>query len=437
MKTLYIDCGMGAAGDMITAALFELLPGKEQEDLLAGLQNMGLEGVKVLKTRVSKCGISGTHMRVFVDGVEEQSEDVHETDHHHDHGQHSHHGHEHDSGHHAHEHEHDHDGGGAHHGHHTHSHMHMTDIEAMVEALVLPEKVKKDVLSVYRIIAEAESCAHGTEVSEVHFHEVGMKDAIMDVAAVCLLMDHISPDRVVASPVHVGSGQVRCAHGIMPVPAPATAYILRGIPFYSTDLKGELCTPTGAALLKYFADEFGPMPAMTVREIGYGMGSKDFPRANCLRMMLGESYGALPQEGGRDKVTGLSCNVDDMTGEEIGFAMERLYEAGAKEVYTVPIGMKKNRPGIMLSVLCRPEDKDTVVRVMFRHTTTIGIRETEFDRYILDRSGEEKETCYGTLHIKRSEGYGVSRRKYEYEELAEKARKNGVSIRDILEKTDK
>ena len=430
MKTLYIDCGMGAAGDMMTAALLELLPEKEQEEILDRLRNMGLAGVTVSRTGVSKCGISGTHMKVSVNGVEEHSYDVKEAECE-EHAHHSHDGHGHGHGH-----VNDPDGSGHGH-HHSHQHMDMSGIEELVGSLDIAERVKKDVMSVYGIIAEAESHAHGTEVSMVHFHEVGMKDAVMDVTAVCLLMDHISPDRVVASPVHVGSGQVRCAHGIMPVPAPATAYILQNIPIYGTDIKGELCTPTGAALLKYFADEFGPLPLMTVSKTGYGMGSRDYPRANCLRVMLGEAVSEVSGKDRRDRITGLSCNIDDMTGEEIGFAMERLYEAGAVEVYTVPAGMKKSRPGIILTVLCRTEDRHDIVRAVFKYTTTIGIRETEYDRYILERRQEARETEYGTLHLKHSEGYGTSREKYEYDELAGMAAEKGITIWEIRENAGK
>ncbi|MBQ9606053.1 MAG: nickel pincer cofactor biosynthesis protein LarC [Lachnospiraceae bacterium] len=410
MKTLYIDCGMGAAGDMMTAALLELLSEKEQAEILEKLRNMGLEGVSISSSKVSKCGIMGTHMKVLIDGMEETSDDVHDHEHHNDH-----------------EHKHD-------HGHGHHHHMHMSDIEAVIGGFDIPERVRRNALSVYTIIAEAESHVHGAEVSEVHFHEVGMKDAIIDVTAVCLLMDHISPDRVIASPVHVGSGQVKCAHGIMPVPAPATAFILRNIPIYSSDIKGELCTPTGAALLKFFVDEFGSMPVMTAEYIGYGMGSKDFPRANCLRVILGETGYGGKDDDAMDKVVSLSCNVDDMTGEELGFAIERLYELGAKDVYTIPTGMKKSRPGIILTVLCSPEDRIAMVRAIFKHTTTIGIREAEYNRYILSREEKTKDTIYGTLHFKHSEGYGVSRDKYEYEELAETAREKGLSIRELLEK---
>jgi uncharacterized protein (TIGR00299 family) protein len=258
----------------------------------------------------------------------------------------------------------------------------------------------------------------------------------MDITAVCLLMEAISPDRTVSSAVHTGSGKVRCAHGILPVPAPATAFILRGIPAYSTEIEGELCTPTGAALLKYFVDDFGPMPAMAAENIGYGMGYKDFPVANCLRATLGESFDIEQKTGGEltDRVIGLSCNLDDMTAEEIGFAMERLLEMGAKEVYTLPVLMKKSRPGTLLEVLCSEQDKDAMVRAIFRHTTTIGIRETCYDRYILKRTEERKETPFGTLRCKTSEGYGVTRTKPEYDDIAGFARDNGCSIREIRDK---
>ena len=292
----------------------------------------------------------------------------------------------------------------------------------------MPGGIKNDVQSVYGMISEAESHVHGVETAEVHFHEVGMKDAIMDVTAACMLMSHIAPDRILSSPVNMGSGQVKCAHGIMPVPAPATAFILKGIPAYSSEIEGELCTPTGAALLKFFVQEYGDMPAMTTRGIGYGMGTRDFPRANCLRAFLGDS---VLEAAGTDRIVELSCNMDDISGEELGFAMERLYDLGAKEVYTIPVGMKKSRPGIMLSVLCEQKDREAVISAIFRYTTSIGIRETEHKRYVLDREERVMETDYGNIRYKHSEGYGVSRKKYEYEDIARMARDNGCGLSDL------
>ena len=328
----------------------------------------------------------------------------------------------------------------------------MMDIEHIVrDHLELPKKVQDDVLAVYGLIAEAESNAHGRPVTEIHFHEVGTMDAIADVVAVCLLMNKIAPDEVIVSPVHVGSGQVHCAHGILPVPAPATAFILKDAPIYGGAIRGELCTPTGAALLKHFATKFGNMPAMRVSAIGYGMGKKDFEAANCVRAMLGESDASVQtgtDEAYRQQSTAsnsgawepgeevyeLSCNVDDMTGEEIGFAMERLFEAGARDVYTIPIGMKKNRPGTLIRTLCTEDTKERIVETIFKHTTTIGIRECAMKRYVLDRKLEEVETPYGTIHRKTSTGYGTKREKLEFDDLAKIAREQGISLWEARER---
>lgn len=394
MRTLYLDCGMGAAGDMLTAALLELF--EEPNKMVRELAKLRIPGVRFLAERTQKCGIYGTHMRVIVWDMEED-EHLH-SHHHHDHG-------------------HDH--------HHDHTHGGMADIAHTISHLNISDKVRQDVLAVYDLIAQAESHAHGVPVEQIHFHEVGTMDAIADVTAVCYLMDKLGIDKVYASPVHVGSGQVRCAHGVLPVPAPATAHILRGVPIYGGEIKGELCTPTGAALLKHFVSEFGKMPPMTVEKIGYGMGTKDFPAANCVRAMLGST------DDSRDSITELSCNLDDMTGEELGFAMEQLLEGGALDVYTTAISMKKNRPATMLTVLCRAEQKEEMVRLIFRHTTTLGIREAEFTRYTLQRHMESVETPYGPVRKKVVSGYGVSRSKLEYEDLAKIAREQQKGLREL------
>lgn len=405
MKTLYLDCSMGAAGDMLTAALAELLP--EREKALSELNGLGLPGVEMIWEPAQKCGITGTHATVRIHG-EEESEEMHE------HG----HGHEHShEEHHEHEHEHS----------HAHHHSGMHEIEHIVGELPVLERIRKDILAVFGLIAEAESHVHGVPVTEIHFHEVGTMDAVADIAAVCILMDRLAPDQIIVSPVHVGSGQVKCAHGILPVPAPATAYILKDVPIYGGQIQGELCTPTGAALLKYFASRFGEMPVMRTQAIGYGMGKKDFPAANCVRALLGETAA----EG--DTVAELCFNVDDMTAEAVGFAMETFLAAGALEVYTVPAGMKKSRPGIVLHVMCRETMKDEMVALIFRHTTTIGIREKISRRYTLGRFEEKVQTPYGEIRKKVSTGYGVTREKYEYEDLARIAREQGISIREVQE----
>ena len=420
---------MGAAGDMLTAALLEIVPDKDK--CVRELNAIGIPGVRFETAPSVKCGITGTHVSVKIDGVEEADllsdaehnyEHGHEHDHQYDH-EHEH-GHEHDH-HHDHEHEHGHEHDHGHdHGHHHHASM--ADIEAIVNGLNIENTVKDDVLAVYRLIADAESRAHGMPVTEIHFHEVGTMDAIADITAVCYLVRAIAPDRIVVSPIHVGSGHVHCAHGILPVPAPATAYILRDVPIFGGRISGELCTPTGAALLKHFANEFGDMPVMTISAIGYGMGSKDFEEANCVRVMLGETG------RGTDEIVELDCNIDDMTGEELGYAFEKLFTAGARDVFSTPITMKKNRPGILLSVLCSPSEKDSLIRAIFKYTTTIGIREKLLKRYVLDRS-EDIELAEG-VYVRRKEvsGYGVSRSKYEFDDLRKIADAKGISLREAL-----
>lgn len=294
MKTLYIECNMGAAGDMLMASLSELLP--NPQEFVDVMNALNLPGVAVSREKSVKCGITGSHITVKVHGEEEEShdhghehehehhhEDDHDHEHHHDHDHDHEHHHDHDQDHHDHDHHHD-------HGHGHHHHAGLGEIEAIIGALPVSDRVKHDALHVYGLIAEAEAKAHDRPVTEVHFHEVGAMDAVADVVGVCLLMEHLNPDRVIVSPVHVGSGHVRCAHGILPVPAPATAHILKGVPIYGGSIKGELCTPTGAALVKYFADGFGAMPVMSVEAIGYGMGKKDFEAANCVRTYWGESF---------------------------------------------------------------------------------------------------------------------------------------------------
>lgn len=388
MRTLYIECNMGAAGDMLMSSLLELHP--NEDDFIKRLNELNIPNVHIKKTTDKKCGITGTHIIIKVGGAEE-SEHIHEHHHH----------------------------------HHEHHHSHLSDIEHIVSHLNLSEKVYNDVISVYRLIAEAESKAHNCEIENIHFHEVGTMDAIADVVGVCMLIDELKVDKIMASPINVGKGQVKCAHGILPVPAPATAYILRDVPIYSNNINGELCTPTGAALLKYFVSEFNSMPVMKVEKTGYGLGTKDFEMANCVRSFIGET------ENKTDKIIELMCNVDDMNGERIAFAMNRLFDGGALEVFTTPIGMKKNRPGILLTCFCKEDNKDNIVKLIFKHTTTIGIRENILNRYVLDRSEKIAHTKYGDVRIKESTGYGTTRVKAEYDDLEKIAVENNIDISDI------
>ena len=396
MKVIYLDCSMGAAGDMLMAALYELLDDKQT--FLDTMRGLGLPGIEISADPAVKCGITGTHMKVLVRGSEELDA-LH--DHLHEH---------------AHEHSHDHE-------HHHHTGLH--EIEHLLSHLDLPQTVRDDALAVYRRIAEAESKVHGRPVDQIHFHEVGTLDALADVVGVCLLMHLLAPEKVYASSVHVGSGQVRCAHGILPVPAPATALLLSGVPIYGGAIQGELCTPTGAALLTHFVTKFGELPAMRLLKSGYGMGTKDFPAANCVRAMLGET------DAPTEEILELSCNLDDCTGEAIGFAMERLLDAGALDVYWTSVGMKKNRPGILLTCMCRPLDREKMVELPFRHTTTLGVRESAFRRYTLSRESKTIQTPDGDIRVKVSTGYGVAREKPEFEDLAKIARETGKSLSEL------
>ena len=409
MKTLYFDLPMGAAGDMLSAALYELLSEEEKKFFIEEINKAGIPGVTVSAEKSVKCGITGTHFKVLVEGQEEESHDVHE------HEGEGHHHHEHE---HAHDHSHEHE-------HHHHHHSSMAEIEGIINSLKIPDSVKNDVIEVYKLIAAAESNAHGLPVTDIHFHEVGTMDAIADITAVCLLMNKIGASKICASAVNVGSGHVHCAHGILPVPAPATAFILKDVPVYSGHITGELCTPTGAALLKHFVKSFGNMPQLKISAIGYGMGKKDFEAANCVRAILGEGDNAL------EEVIEFTCNLDDISAERIAFAMEQLFAAGAIEVYTIPVTMKKSRPGNLLCVMCLESNKDKILQTIFKHTTTLGVRENISRRYFLDRSIETVNTEFGEIRIKKAEGYGVKREKYEYEDLAAISRKTGLSIDEI------
>ncbi len=263
-------------------------------------------------------------------------------------------------------------------------------------------------------------------VAEVHFHEVGSMDAVTDIVGICMLMDIIAPDSITASEVNTGSGYVGCAHGVLPVPAPATEYILRGVPSYSDGTMGELCTPTGAAALKYFSDSFGPRPRMVVEKTGYGMGKKDFDKTNAVRAFLGTAE----NDGGMEAAE-ISCNLDDMTGEQIAFAAELLMENGALDVYTVPVQMKKGRPGIKLCCICGMDAVDKMARLVLRHTSTFGVRVNTFRRFCLERRFEKAGTAYGEVAVKHGEGYGVSKCKAEYEDVKMAAVENGVPLSDV------
>ncbi|MDR1130841.1 MAG: nickel pincer cofactor biosynthesis protein LarC [Oscillospiraceae bacterium] len=381
MRILYFDCGMGAAGDMLSAALLDTLD--EPQSFVRDFNALGIPDVSLTLEETETAGIRGLRLHVRVKGHEEgpgRPEHVSRVC--------------------------------------GHEHRGFEAVMELINGLPLSAAARENARAVYRAIAEAEARVHNRPLSEVHFHELGSLDAVADIVAFCLLIEKLAPDAVYASPVHVGSGCVRCAHGVLPVPAPATAELLRGIPSYGGEITGELCTPTGAALLRHFVKSFGPQPLMSPDAVGYGVGSKVFPRANCVRALLGESGAS------EETVDEISCNLDDMTGEAIGFAMETLLENGALDVFTVPIGMKKSRPGVKFCCLCRPVDTERLSALMLRHTTSLGVRIAPLRRITLDRGFGAAQTPYGPVRVKTAGGVS----KPEYDDLAKIAKAHGLTL---------
>lgn len=494
MKELYLDCGMGAAGDMLTAALLELTD--DPEDCLEELNLIGIPGVEYILEKSTKCGITGSHIRVMTDEGEEGEhacerngcscgenisseqmasdanqhfENAHANEENcceHGNAEPCHNGHGNEEGHHCHH-------GESGHEHGSHHSMTLAKISYQLGMMAVSPKVRTKIMAIYSKLARAESEVHGVPVDQIHFHELGTKDALADITAVCFLMERLGWPRVTVSPICTGYGSVHCVHGILPVPAPATAILLKKALIYGGDIEGELCTPTGAALLNEFTDNYGSMPAMKIEKIGYGMGKKDFPKMNGVRAVLGETFEKKTDEETEenkqapstekdehlkttesdnahknssntvtessiydeshktDVILEMQCNIDDMTAEEIGFATDRLYEGGALEVFTTPVYMKKSRPGTLLTLLCHEEEKDKMALLIFKYTETLGVRMVRKERCILNRREETVKTENGSVRRKISEGWGVHRVKYEYDDLAKAAILAGTNLRDI------
>lgn len=429
MNTLYLECSMGAAGDMLMSALYELLDDKES--YLTVLNSLDLPGVCYEPARVSSCGIIGTQIHVKINGVEEGMGEMFSShgyersycceDSHQEHACHGHYGTDHDR--HVHEH------GGTDHDGHVHEHHSLTDIVRMIDSLmVLPEKTRTDAKAVYQTIARAESAVHGCEVKDIHFHEVGSLDAVADVIGVCYAINLLNPERIIVSPVHVGAGTVRCAHGIVPVPAPATAELLKDVPTYGGTIESELCTPTGAALLKYYANSFDQMPGMRTEKIGYGIGHKSFAQANCIRAFWGSTA-----EEGKGSILEIVSNIDDMTPEALAFASSRLMELGALDVYTVAGCFKKGRCGHVLTVLCSIDREREMVEYILRHTTSNGVRVRRCGKYFLQPAFQQVDTEYGRVQLKKSSAFGITHTKAEYEDLARIAREKNLPFQAVFE----
>lgn len=397
MNISYYDCFSGISGDMNLAAMIEL--GVDPDYLRGELNKLGIdEEFAVEVAPGERKGITGTRVDVVLK-------------------------------HHHHDHDHHHEEGGHH--HHHHEHRNLRDIETIINTSALDDDVKATSLAIFRRVAEAEAKVHGKELYEVHFHEVGATDSIVDIVGAAICFHALDIDEVWCSPIELGGGFVNCAHGMMPVPAPATVEILKGIPTTRGAVQKETATPTGAAILAELVDRFEARPDMAVRATGYGIGHRDTEIPNVLRVNLA----SVKSESGKLRTVSarlLQCNIDDMTGEMLGVVMEQLMDQGAMDVHFTPIVMKKNRPAVTLSLLCGGDEEERFKRLVFRHTTTLGIKSIPIDKTVLDISFEKLETPLGEVTMKNAILDGeVIRSKPELEDCRALAEKHAISLGEV------
>ena len=381
-RLLYFDCFSGISGDMVLGALIDA--GLPFDELKRALGSLAVSGYHVHADRVLRAGVSATKFTVHDHDRGEQS-------HHHNHGQ----AHDHDLGH---QHGHDHGGADVHEPGHAHPHRSLPDIFALIDTSALSASGRDRAKALFHRLAEAEAAIHQMPVEQVHLHEVGAVDSIVDIVGAVFGLEWFGVDQMVASALNVGGGMVQTAHGLFPVPAPATVRLLGGAPVYGGTVQKELVTPTGALIVSSYASSFGPIPAMTVEQVGYGAGDHDFASTpNVLRVLVGRAASVRPAAG---RVVVVECEIDDMNPQIFGVAMERLYAAGALEVFYVPVQMKKNRPGTLLTVVAPPERREALAEIIFRETTTIGLRYSEVDRECLEREIVAVETPVGPVRFK-------------------------------------
>lgn len=385
MNIAYFDCFAGAGGDMIVAAMLDA--GADRNDLIRQLNSLSIGPLQFRIESVMRKEISATGFEPRIPSISGASDwEDHGHSHPHDHGHpHSHHTHEHSAPSHA---------------PCSHSHRSLSDIGGLIRNCSISTTAKENALAIFNNLGRVEAAIHKKSIDEIHFHEVGAVDSIVDIVAACVCLDALKIEKVFCSPLAVGSGTIRCAHGILPVPAPATAELLRqaSAPMLSGPGDFELLTPTAAAILTHFASAYGPMPAMTVAKIGYGAGSRDaqdFP--NVLRVVIGQTAADSTDS---DSVTLLRCNIDDAPAEQVGHAMDTLLKNGALDVFTTPIQMKHNRPAVLLSVLCEPSKVAELEGMIFRQGLTLGIRKQTLQRSILPREFKTIDTAYGPIRLK-------------------------------------
>ena len=393
MKILYFDCFAGAAGDMIVGALLDA--GLPFDELTRALGSLAVDGWDVSVDRVLKAGVSASKFRV------------------------------HEHAHAGHHHHHDAPGGPV----HAHSHHSVSEIQAAIARSALSATGKARAIAMFQRLAEAEAAIHGMSVETVHLHEVGAVDSIIDIVGAVFGLEWFAADRIVVSPLNVGGGMVRSAHGVFPVPAPATLRLLGDASVYSSGIQAELLTPTGALILTEYASSFGPVPAMRVDRVGYGAGDRDLPETpNVVRVLVGEAASDTPAM----RVVTLTCEIDDMNPQIFGVLMERLYAAGALEVFYSAVQMKKNRPGTLMTVVAKPADRERLTDLVFRESTTIGVRYQEMDRACLDREMITVSTTIGPVRFKvASRGGRVMNAQPEFEDLAKLAADHGVPLKDV------
>jgi len=411
---LYFDCFAGAAGDMILGALLDA--GLPFDQLKRALGSLAVDGWDVSVDRVIKTGVTATKFRVH----------EHAHAHHHDHG------HPPSSAGHTHA------GSGA--ASHAHGHHSLKDIEAAIGRSALSDAGKARAIAMFRRLAEAEAAIHGMPVDQVHLHEVGAIDSIIDIVGAVFALEWFNADRIVVSPLNVGGGMVRSAHGVFPVPAPATVALLKNAPIYSSGIQSELLTPTGALILTEYASAYGPVPAMRVRRVGYGAGDRELAETpNVVRVLVGEAHADDPNPGSRTPdlstfhtVIVLECEIDDMNPQIFGHLMDTLYAAGALEVFYSAVQMKKNRPGTLMTVVARPEQREQLTDLVFRESTTIGVRYQEMSRDCLDREMITVATAVGSVRFKVARRNGqVVNAQPEFDDLATLAAENSIPIKEI------
>jgi len=441
MRIAYLECFSGMSGDMFLGALVDAgVAPRIFEDTVAALRI----GARLEITRVVRSGISATKVDVYVDGEKDLPREEHWERHEHVHShveQHAHepHGHFHDADEH---HEHSHSSPGkislaSVPAPREHSHGRgLTEIQKIITAAVISETAKKTAIHIFEALGRAEAKIHNTSIESVHFHEVGAVDAMVDIVCAAVGAEALGVSEIICSPLNVGGGTVKCAHGTFPVPAPATVELLRDAPVYSSGIQAELVTPTGAAIVKTLAARFAPFPEMKIDRSGYGAGSRDFPgHPNVVRLTIGESASsALSANTASETIIVLEANIDDLNPQVFGYVMDRLFEEGALDAFGMPVQMKKNRPGMLLTVLCKPEDARKLTQLIFTETTTLGVRRRDEMRQTLSRRWESVGTAWGEVRIKIASMNGtVTNYAPEYEDCRRIAAEHHVPLKRVMQ----